>query len=118
MSAVLVGFLRFYVSALEDSCRSSFPCGNTRKHLVSASQAEETMTTSSKQQDTADHVLLGRLTVKTPQGTRRLTKAECEDAIQFFAVKANAETFDIRNLIPRGSFFDRGFNSPVQLNRR
>ncbi len=64
------------------------------------------MTTPSKHQDTADHVLLGRLTVKTPQGTRRLTKAECEDAIQFFAVKANAQTFDIRNLIPRGSFFD------------
>lgn len=95
-----------YFRALGDSCRLSFPSGNRQKHFVSASQAEETMTTSSQQQDAADHVLLGRLTVKTPKGTRRLTKAECEDAIQFFAIKANAQTFDIRKLTPRGSLLD------------
>lgn len=65
------------------------------------------MTTTPKNPTTAEHVLLGELTVKTRKGTRRLTKSECEALIQMLAVKAAPEEFDIRSLIPKGSILER-----------
>lgn len=65
------------------------------------------MTTTPKNPSSAEHVLLGELTVKTRKGKRRLKKAECEALIQMLAVKAAPEDFDIHSLIPRGSFLER-----------
>jgi len=65
------------------------------------------MTTTPKNPTYADHVLLGELTVKTRKGTRRLKKSERDALIQMLAVKAAPEEFDVRSLIPRGSFLER-----------
>lgn len=64
------------------------------------------MNTTAKNPTSADHVLLSELTVKTRKGTRRLKKSECEALIQMLAVKAAPEEFDIRSLIPKGSFLE------------
>mgnify|MGYP003665624373 FL=1 len=65
------------------------------------------MTSNPKNKNSAEHVALSEVRVKTPKGTRNLTKAEQEHLIQMFAVKASADQFDIRSLVPRGSFLDR-----------
>ncbi|QYX55520.1 DUF3987 domain-containing protein [Roseovarius sp. SCSIO 43702] len=65
------------------------------------------MNTTGKNPTSADHVLLSELTVKTRKGTRRLTRSEREALIQMLAIKAAPEEFDIRSLIPKGSFLER-----------
>lgn len=65
------------------------------------------MNTTPKNPNSAEHVLLSELTVKSGRGTRRLTKSECDALIQMLAVKADPAQFDIRTLIPRGSFLER-----------
>ncbi|WP_198020772.1 DUF3987 domain-containing protein [Roseicyclus elongatus] len=69
--------------------------------------AEAKMTTTRKTPTTAEHALLRELTVKTRKGTRRLKKYERDALIQMLAVKAAPEEFDVRNLIPKGSFLER-----------
>lgn len=70
-------------------------------------QAEVNMTIAPKNPTSPEHVLLDELTVKTRKGTRRLKKSERDALIQMLAVKAAPEEFDIRSLIPRGSFLER-----------
>ncbi len=65
------------------------------------------MNSKSKNQNSAEHVLLSEIRVKTPKGTRLLKKEEQKQLIQMFAVKASADRFDIHSLAPRGSFLDR-----------
>ncbi len=65
------------------------------------------MNNTAKNPSSADHVVLSELTVKTRKGTRRLTESEREALIQMLAIKAAPEEFDIRDLIPKGSFLER-----------
>ena len=65
------------------------------------------MNSTPKNSISADNVLLSEVTVKTRRGTRRLTKSESEALIQMLAIKTAPEEFDIRSLIPRGSFLER-----------
>lgn len=65
------------------------------------------MTNKQSPPTSAEQVLLSELTVKTRRGTRRLKKSERDALIQMLAVKAEPEEFDIRSLIPRGSFLER-----------
>ncbi|WP_303473194.1 hypothetical protein [Marinovum sp. 1_MG-2023] len=63
--------------------------------------------TKPKPKSSAEHVLISEMRVKTPKGTRRLSKEEQRQLIQMFAVKASADQFDIHSLASRGSFIDR-----------
>lgn len=65
------------------------------------------MTSKPNTPSSANHILLGELTVKTRKGTRPLKKSERDALVQMLAVKAAPEEFDIQNLIPRGSFLER-----------
>ena len=66
-----------------------------------------TMTTTPRIPTSAEHALFDQLTVKTRKGTRRLKKTERDALIQMLAIKAAPEEFDIRSLIPKGSFLER-----------
>jgi hypothetical protein len=75
-------------------------------HVLPTTKAEVNMTTTAKNPTSADHVLLNEITVKTRKGTRQLNKTEREAFIQMLAIKTAPEEFDIRNLIPKGSFLE------------
>ena len=76
------------------------------RHACKQGRSEKT-TNKQSPPTSAEQVLLSELTVKTRRGTRRLKKSERDALIQMLAVKAEPEEFDIRSLIPRGSFLER-----------
>lgn len=57
-----------------------------------------------KRNQTAAHVVLTEMRVRSGRRSRKLTKAETEYLIQMFAVKSDIVDFDVLSLAPVGSF--------------